>query len=70
MTNHIPGNPFIALHEYKKRAEQIQNKLATSAPYQKSGVLDFNHFHLKKEEKDIKNKMTEIRRTTHPDIIA
>lgn len=66
----IPDNPFIALQQYKKRAEQIQTKLSKSGPYEKPGVLNFDHFHLKKEGEAVKRKMIELRRTTHPDIIA
>lgn len=66
----LPENPFAALHQYKKRAEQIQTKLSASAPYQKPGVLSFDYFQLRQEKKEVESKMTEIRRTTHPDIIA
>lgn len=66
----IPNNPFITLHQCKKRVEQIQSKLVDSSPYKKAGVLNFDHFHLKHEKKEVERKMTEIRRLTHPDIIA
>lgn len=66
----IPNNPFVALHQCKKRVEQIQSKLLESTPYKKAGVLSFDHFQLKREKKEVERKMTEIRRLTHPDIIA
>lgn len=66
----MTNNPYIELHQCKVRATQVSEKLAESRPYKKAGVLNFEHFLLKQEEKEIKGKMTKIRSTIHPDIIA
>lgn len=66
----MPNNPFVALHQCKIRATQVQDQLAKQKPYQKTGVLSFDYFKLKREGEELKRKMTDIRRLTHPDIIA
>lgn len=66
----MPNNPFVALHQCKIRAAQVQNQLAKQKPYEKSGILSFGYFKLKREGEELKRMMTDIRRLTHPDIIA
>lgn len=62
-------NPFLQLQQYRVRKNQIEKSIRR-LPKTPTGTVDFNYHKLKKESRDIQDKIRKIHSVLLPDSIA
>lgn len=63
------SNINVKLQQYKQQQHQIEKQMSglTKVP---SGTISFSYHRLRKESKDLQEKITKINSILHPEIIA
>lgn len=63
------SNINVKLQQYKQKQHQVEKQMSglAKAP---SGTLNFGYHRLKKESKELQEKITQINSILHPEIIA